>query len=789
MIGNWKLYGSSVIVFINAMIISMGMAFSQPLGTAHIRVLGMQVDVDTRPDVEGIQYTMTAVKDIPTGVQTVVGVPGVASVPNFPAGTVVRAELAGPSFGNQSVTLTALPNQTMEIPTLGAAGDHYLYNVRLEDGDGNIVLMRDTAQDIVVINVIDKLLVTQVTSRPMTLDEIQEKGIVIDENNFTVMNFTVGLTVGSQQVVVDFPMLIPNPGQFQVEIPEAARGVWLPPLKFETIDIPNLSLVGFTLQPPDEIEDKEIQLPPINGVIVIPGNIAFLHQFFSVILQATNVAPAGSGLALQNAQASIALPTGDDAIKGSGDDPLRVAETRTGGVQEALPLTDQSGSDTIIPQGTNNAEFLVEGLKEGTHNVIFDIKGDLFVPSLGKTVQMKGKAAGVVQVKNPTFSMVLAHPDVVRDGEEYPLFVTVTNTSITPANLFQLRLNARSLSGTRLAAGETELKTLDMLLPGQAETFEFRLVARTTGKVTGTVFLADEGINGSFVLNTGVGDTGIPLSPDTLILPQTVDYLPDEPDIVFAAVRLLGQAYSVATAPAGALPPDISRISKGYVFDRAVKLAQAGLHVRFGENALAAAEDILMDYLGSDVERLDMLYQDAGERASVRRNAQAFDGLRRAADAGHDLSDVMGELIGSGLSNQSLSSLQREWAGLFASRPAHLSFGVSSHGPPLYLKLSDSDGNSLGRLSSPEDMLRNLPFADRLPLIQTDTDHAEILFSAAPDSGSYTLEFTLPEGETTSDISLILPSGSGMAEVLYPQVSLSAGSYGMMQWNRDGTNT
>ena len=30
-----------------------------------IDVLGIIVDVDTRPDVEGLQYTMTAIKDIP----------------------------------------------------------------------------------------------------------------------------------------------------------------------------------------------------------------------------------------------------------------------------------------------------------------------------------------------------------------------------------------------------------------------------------------------------------------------------------------------------------------------------------------------------------------------------------------------------------------------------------------------------------------------------------------------------------------------------------------------------
>lgn len=509
-----------------------GMASAQQyLGTAEIRVLGMRVDVDTRPDIAGIQYTMTAVKDIPTGVMTVVGTPGTGDLPSLPAGYAIKAELSGPSFGTGSVTVTGLPNQLMEVPVFKVAGDHTLTNVRLVDGQGNVILYRDPSLDAVVINVIDKLLVTQVTSRPLTLDEIKEKGIVIDQENFTAMNFSVGLTLGSEKVVIDLPVLIPTSNQSEFATgPQQAGLRWeqrtvYEPARFASVSIPNLTLAGFSLSAPPEVEDgKKISIPPINGVMIIPGNIAFLHQFFSVILQASNVAPESSGLVLENASATIVLPLGGDGIKETGDDPLRVAATQSGGVQEVLPLLDASGSDHIIPQGTNNAEFLVEGLKEGTHQVNFDIKGDLYVPSLGKTVQMTGKAAGVVQVKNPTFSIVLAHPDVVREGEAYSIFATVTNTSSSPANLFQLRLLSRSLSGARLADGETGLKTLDSLPPGQSQSFEFHLVARTTGEVTGTVFLADEGINGSFVLTTGVGDTGIPLSPDTLVLPQTVDY-------------------------------------------------------------------------------------------------------------------------------------------------------------------------------------------------------------------------------------------------------------------------
>ena len=34
-----------------------------------------------------------------------------------------------------------------------------------------------------------------------------------------------------------------------------------------------------------------LDVPPLTGLVVIPGNVAFLHQFFSVLLVVTNVAP------------------------------------------------------------------------------------------------------------------------------------------------------------------------------------------------------------------------------------------------------------------------------------------------------------------------------------------------------------------------------------------------------------------------------------------------------------------------------------------------------------------
>lgn len=790
-------------------------AGARVLGRATIPVHGPSLDLDTRPDLPGVQNTLTAVKDFPTAVLPVLGTPGAPPPVSLPPGAVVKADLTGPALGDEVLTLVAAPNELMEVPALAVSGDYALFNVRLEDSAGNVLLVRERTSAPLVITVIEKLLVTQVNSRALTLDEIREKGIVIDEDNFTAVNFTVGLTLGSEEVAIDLPVIVPRTTQAAATI-EPPRMVAPATLQraFDRINIPNFSLAGFQLQVPPQVQEEAgIELPPINGVIVIPGNIGFLNQFFSVILQATNVAPGGSGLTLRSAKATVALPAGGDDILGSGDDPLRVAETREGGVQEVLPLLGPGGDDEIRPQATHQAEFLVEGLREGTHQLHFDITGDLYVPSLDKTLPMTGKAAGLVQVKNPTFSIVLAHPDVVREGEAYSMFATVTNTSSKPANLFRLALSGRSLSGARLAEDETSEKTLEQLAPGQAETLEFRMVARTTGEVTGTVFLADPSINGSFVLTTGVGDTGIPLSPDTLVLPDTVDYLPDEPDLVFQAVRLLGQAYSVATAPAGALPPDIARISKSYVFDRAVRLAQAGLHVRFGETGPAAARDILMDYLGSGprappppvpppapdvsavssdpalqraVAEATAAQREAAEAeidaANAERDRRAFDALRRAADAGHDFTDVVAQLVGAGLEEAGLVAVQGDWASAYASREPHLSFAAQSEGAPLHLRLTAGEDAVLGRVSSDEEMARGIAFADRLTLIEEEGRHAQMLLAAVPGGDAHVFEWTV-EGPAGLELAMVLPAGAdSMVQVTYPRLDVEGPASGRMTW-------
>jgi hypothetical protein len=59
---------------------------------------------------------------------------------------------------------------------------------------------------------------------------------------------------------------------------------------------------------PEGCEEEE--MPPLPGVILFPTDLSLLHQFFSVVLMATNGAPAGDVLTIRDLAAKIRLPAG-----------------------------------------------------------------------------------------------------------------------------------------------------------------------------------------------------------------------------------------------------------------------------------------------------------------------------------------------------------------------------------------------------------------------------------------------------------------------------------------------
>src|SRR5206468_11709859 len=60
------------------------------------------------------------------------------------------------------------------------------------------------------IRVINQVLVASVTSKPLSLDDIRSKGIVIDEKNFSAVNFQVAFNIDGTPFTISAPAVLPT---------------------------------------------------------------------------------------------------------------------------------------------------------------------------------------------------------------------------------------------------------------------------------------------------------------------------------------------------------------------------------------------------------------------------------------------------------------------------------------------------------------------------------------------------------------------------------------------------
>ncbi len=736
----------------------------------------------------------TVPKDIATIVSTYLQAPAMPPSSLFPSpkDVEVRATLRGPSLSSPVQLVTPL-NEPFEIPPLQRAGLHSLDNIRVVQG-GKVLFYG--VPESVTIQVIEQLLVTEVTARALTATEIREKGIAFDQTNFQAYNFTAAFAVKpGEEIKINFPVLLPKLAPVQdvslavAKIP-GIRGPVLQKvstilpdtLKIAQTQIPNLTVRGFTLGV-EELQQQGLSIPPIPGVIVIPGDIGFLNQYFSVMLMVGNVAPEGSGLIVENLQAEIALPPGNDTVVGSGDDPLRMAVTEKGvwpGTQPiAKPGPDgklgtADDEDSLGPGESGNAEFLVEGRREGSHVVEMEITGTLTGLPVGP-VAIRGRAAGAVLVRNPSFTLTFTHPEIVNDGEEYDLDVTITNTSQSPANFVSVNLYPRNISGASLVNPEDNTREIESIPTEDSATVSFRLRSKVTGTVYASTLDSDEKVAGRFELKTVVGELGIPLSPDSLVLPKEAASLPL--DLRRAAVGLLGKAYATATAPASSLPKDVMRFTKKMVWDRAVEVAEAGLRYTLHEPLGDTAKHLLMDVMGNGYARLAEKYpgeEQQNDLEAAQKDFVGFDDLRRRSFRGDVLADAFSAILAEDLQALGALSFHRDFAETVSYRPQHLSVLImadqAGESLPYRLVLLDDQGRMLGQ-EDEEKVLKEIPFSDSLTFENAQAQvYAQMALVSVPQGTGYTIRLrrTAPTpGPVTLSVVLPAQTESGLRQVVF----------------------
>ncbi len=560
----------------------------------------------------------------------------------------VQGELSGPGLPG-TITLPeggapAADVLALALPPIPVAGTYELDNLRLVVG-GRVAL--DVEPRRVSVRVIDQVLVTQVKTRPLTLDEIRSRGIVLDRDDYLGFEFTLGLRLDSQTVSLNFPVVFDRQG---VEVPLTLMPPG-PPLR-EGVPVPRLRPVLLAAAGDDEngpgAEPPKLELPSgepvrIPALLVIPGDVGYLKQFFSAKLYVANGAPQASGLTVHDVRATIKLPAGPDGDPTTLDDnPLALPELLRDGQVVVQPLgmdvrgvgpdgepgtPDDVG--TLGPTEQGEAEFLLRGEAEGFHAIEFELAAVLegLTQPDGSVapIRVKGSASGGVLVRNPYFDLTFTVPASVREHETFSVFVTVVNIGQGTANDFTLNLDGQALSGLTLVtqAGNTPTRNVPTLRPRDAKTFEYKFRSQRTGQVIAKYLRLEgsdaSGSQGRLKFSLGLGERGVPLSPDTLVLPSAVDALP--PEVVAAAMRVLGQAWSVAKART--LPAGVLATSEATVVTKALALAEAGLRVTLGQSQGEALRDLLFDFWGAPVER-------------------GFDQLLRTTEAGSDLARVLG---------------------------------------------------------------------------------------------------------------------------------------------------
>ncbi|HSS49075.1 MAG TPA: hypothetical protein VLX28_09015, partial [Thermoanaerobaculia bacterium] len=286
----------------------------------------------------------------------------------------VVADFTGPEV-NGILVLETVPNQPFRIPRLRLEGQYRLDNIRLMQGNDLLAYAEPRSAGVLVTQV----LVTRVTSRALTLDEIRSYGIVVNDDSFQAFNFTFAFAVAGETVNYNIPVIYMGPAKdpyilwdgltnFDAPAWRSSSVRFEPPrmapfqLSFATGDTGDQSFGGCEAGDGDCSKSEVV---PIPGVILFPTDVSLLHQFFSVMLIAQNGAPAGDRLEIHDLTAKVTLPPGLRQAKTDPPTPLGVpVPVRVPGPDGILGTADDL--TFLVAQASGQAEVQVEGLREGT---------------------------------------------------------------------------------------------------------------------------------------------------------------------------------------------------------------------------------------------------------------------------------------------------------------------------------------------------------------------------------------------------------------------------------------
>ncbi|MFL6245141.1 MAG: hypothetical protein ACJ74H_03885, partial [Thermoanaerobaculia bacterium] len=733
--------------------------FGGEVAKAKLDILGVALEVEREPVTAGIGTVVS--------VQTIFGGKTNELAPAAPGFSAV-GELTGPGI-DTPITLSAQPGWGIALPKLDVEGEYLLQNIRLVGPNGEFV--QQAVPSIATVN-ITGVLGTRVKVRQLTPEELRARGITVDARNYEVYEYTFIFGVRGSEVEVPYEVLLDKrTRQFSPVV--APSPYKLPPLsikpppRFQPPAVQEFDMAGGGGGPedpePDE-RDKGGKRPTIPAALVVPTGFGVLHQFFAVILNVGNVAPVGSNIRLDSISATIDAPL-----------QMKVAKSMPAvTIGKPVPIYDSvTGATFLVAGAEGSAEWTLEALKSGTHTIALDVRATYQAPNQ-QDVVLKGRVSTSLVVSDPRFQITFSHPDTVRADEEYTSYAFITNLSADTQHV-ELDTNyvpkcdavAPQFSTTFICRVDDATNVQLSLTPGDTQTVPYRLKSRISGSVfAGSGTANDSALSVAVQLTMGVSESGIPLSPATLVMPYYTRFLSKE--FVDANMQLLGLGYSLATAPLGPFTAKFPRLIKNDVFQRAQDIARAGQRVFISRGDLAVSKPeenreplmhLALDMLGN-IERVDI--------AAGVSELREWDQLRRAEKSGRRA----GAAIARQFETNNLNQTATEFVDDFAAAASHrMPFFVALvSGEPVAGKtrpyaLSVRGATSHGELDVPAEAttgwVRTLGFAEltgftaagkpgELALMGRWNEDLEI--SVIPQAGSFTIDLIYPDTANGSQL-------------------------------------
>jgi hypothetical protein len=585
-----------------------------------LTIVGLALEVDRNP--------VSAATGVPSFVQTLFGGRSNENAPAIP-GLAVFGDLTGPGI-ETPITLSTTPGKKFAIPALMTKGEYTLQNIRLTGTNGEF--LQTAVPSFAAIHVSDALQ-TRVRVRQLTADELRERGILIDQRNFDVYEFTFIVGVEGSEVEIPYPVVIhkysrtiePLGPQGQSPPPPPKNG----PRRRFTAPPPQIFDIGAATDlPPVRENDRDPRIAPprLPAALVVPTGFGVLHQHFAVILEVSNVSE----------DATVRL----DGITASLRSPLQMRVSKVlpaVAVGQPVPVKDEATGATFLVAGARGmAEWTLEALQAGTHTLDLEVRAT-YQKRGQEDFPMFGTAAASIVVSDPRFQVNFSHPDVVRKDEPYTAYAFITNQSeqrqhvVLDTSHIPSCTSGGSIENLCRTEGESTV-TLN-IHAGQMVAVPYKLKSTVTGKVFAAAGAASDAAIGVNVrLTMGVSTSGIPLSPATLLLPYYAQYLPAT--FVDAHLQLLGLGYSLATAPLNKFTARQPRVITSDVFTRAQEIARAGQRVFVSGDERDAFIHLALDLLDNPEKDL-ALHPALEEWDQLRR--QEVSGRRAAAVMAREL--------------------------------------------------------------------------------------------------------------------------------------------------------